>query len=190
MTEEAAVAAEEPATEPELAELRAALERAEREAVAAKDLARRAQADFANARRRAEIERKEAHSRVLARVGGGFLPVLDDLERAVAGPQSAENADAMLTGVRLVLRRFEETLAQHGFSEVPALGEPFDPRVHEALQRAPAQDGQRDEEVVGVLSRGWTLGDQLVRPASVVVAMGDAPETPGPVDEAAEISEA
>ncbi len=160
----------------EIRELREALDRSEKEAVAAKDMVRRAQADLANVRRRAEVEREDSRARLLVELGKGFLPVLDDLERAArgAGQDPAEEGDsasgAMLAGVRLVLRRFEETLGQHGFSEVPALGEIFDPLLHEAVHRAPATDDQKDEEVIEVFRRGFAVDGRLVRPATVAVA--------------------
>ncbi len=189
-TEEAAVApeeADEEATTGDIDEVREALERAEREAVAAKDLARRAQADLANVRRRAETERRAIRSRLLGEIGTGFLPVLDDLERAVAeverhaaAEESADSASgAVATGVRLVLRRFEETLERHGFTEVRALGESFDPALHEAAQQTPLEDGQQDGEVIGVFQRGYLLEGRLVRPATVVVAVApDGAESP------------
>lgn len=177
-----------------------------------KDLARRLQADLANMRRRVDTERQNLKSRLVEEVCGHFLPVLDDLQRAAAeaarqeddGAASGESAgasgesagaageadpapaadEALRTGVRLVLRRFEETLARQGLVEIEALGRPFDPRQHEAVHRMPAAEGQQDEEVVEVFRRGYVLDGRVIRPASVVVAIGPAPEESAP-DEAA-----
>lgn len=162
-----------------------------------KDLARRLQADLANMRRRVDTERQNLKSRLVEEVCGHFLPVLDDLQRAAAeaarqedeGAASGESDgssgeaapapaadEALRTGVRLVLRRFEETLARQGLVEIEALGRPFDPRQHEAVHRMPAAEGQQDEEVVEVFRRGYVLDGRVIRPASVVVAIGPAPE--------------
>ncbi len=198
MTEEAEVAPGEgndsppPDSETAIREIRDALDRAEREAAAAKDLARRAQADLANVQRRARTERQAVRSRLLGEIGSGFLAVLDDLERAVAeverhATDSADAAsDAVATGVRLVLRRFEETLGQHGFTEVKALGESFDPAVHEAAQQAPLESGQQDGEVIAVFRRGYLLEGRLVRPATVVVAVEPPSGAPAPDEAPAE----
>lgn len=172
------------------AELAAALT----EAADAKDVARRARADLANVRRRAEEERSRFRSLAVEEVCRGFLPILDDLGRAAGevkrvtpadgdgGPDDASRALlAMGEGVRLVLRRFEETLARQGLVEIGALGQPFDPRVHEALQRVPAAPGQEDGEVVEVYLRGYLLDGRVVRPAQVIVA--DGPPPPAPSDD-------
>ncbi len=168
-----------------------------------KDLARRLQADLANMRRRVETERQNLKSRLVEEVCGHFLPVLDDLKRAAdeaarqaddgapaetAGePDPAARADeALRTGVRLVLRRFEETLARQGLVEIEALGRPFDPRQHEAVHRMPAAPGQQDDEVVEVFRRGYVLDGRVIRPASVVVAVGPPPEETAPEEAAPE----
>ncbi len=176
---------------PELSEpdpievLREELEGVRREAAEAKDVARRAQADLLNVQRRARDERSRFRSRALEDVCSGFLPVLDDLGRAVeeasrtldAAPNESEAAEraslqALSDGVRLVLRRFEDTLTRLGLSEIDALGAPFDPRLHEALQQVPAGPGQADGEVVSVVRRGYLLDGRAIRPTQVVVAVG------------------
>lgn len=162
-----------------------------------KDLARRLQADLANMRRRVETERQNLKSRLTEEICRHFLPVLDDLQRAAAeaarqgdedaagdGPGEAGAAaaadEALRTGVRLVLRRFEEALAGQRLVEIEALGRPFDPRQHEAVHQLPAEAGQQDQEVVEVFRRGYTLDGRVIRPASVVVATGPPPEEPAP----------
>lgn len=161
------------------------LEVSRREAAEARDAARRAQADLANVRRRASEERSTLRSRALEDVCRGLLPVLDDLERAagevlraaaVEGEQQTSGArplTALGDGVRLVLRRFEETLSRQGLEEIEALGAPFDPRLHEALQQVDAAPGQRDGDVVTVFRRGYLLDGRVIRPAQVIVATGE-----------------
>lgn len=178
------------AGEPE--RLREEIEVLRRESAAAKDLARRAQADLANVRRRADRERGEFRSRALEEVCGSLLPVLDDLELAVAGADrlpggAAEGAandpapnalEALREGVRLVQRRFADTLARQGLVEIDADGALFDPRLHEALHRAAAKPGQRDGEIIQVFRRGYLLDGRVIRPAAVVVAAAPPDEPP------------
>jgi len=164
----------------------------------AKDLARRAQADLANVRRRARNERAEFRSRATEEVCSALLPVLDDLHRAAlevdktterwdgdGGDDPAGNVVRGLSeGIRLVLRRFQDTLKRQGLLEIEADGAPFDPRVHEAVQEIPAGPGQREGDVTEVLRRGYLLDGRVIRPATVIVA-GASPE-PAEVSEGAE----
>lgn len=160
------------------------------------DLARRMRADMANMRRRRETEKANLQLRMVEHICKDFLPLLDDLQRAAAeaapagegastpeGAETGKNADAdeaLRTGVRLVARRFEESLKKQGFVEIEALGRPFDPRHHDAVHRVPADDGQEDGEIVEVFRRGYFLGDRVIRPASVVVAYLADPVAPPP----------
>ena len=153
----------------------------------AKDLARRAQADLANVRRRSRNERAEFRSRATEEVCSALLPVLDDLHRAALEVEKTterweedrENDPAggvvrgLHEGIRLVLRRFQDTLQRQGLVEIEADGAPFDPRVHEAVQEVPAGPGQREGDVVDVLRRGYVLDGRVIRPATVIV--GSAP---------------
>ena len=166
----------------------------------AKDLARRAQADLANVRRRARNERAEFRSRATEEVCSALLPVLDDLHRAAlevektterwdgnGGEDPAGNVVRGLSeGIRLVLRRFQDTLKRQGLLEIDADGAPFDPRLHEAVQEIPAGPGQREGDVTGVLRRGYLLDGRVIRPATVIVA-GASPE-PADVSEGTEES--
>ncbi|MYF77911.1 MAG: nucleotide exchange factor GrpE [Acidobacteria bacterium] len=154
----------------------------------AKDLARRAQADLANVRRRARNERAEFRSRATEEVCSALLPVLDDLHRAALevekttgrwdGDGSQDPAGnvvrGLLEGIRLVLRRFQDTLKRQGLLEIEAAGAPFDPRVHEAVQEIPAGPGQREGDVTEVLRRGYLLDGRVIRPATVIVAGASA----------------
>lgn len=180
----------------ERAEFDEQLEAALAEAAAAKDIARRAQADLLNVRRRAQEERSRFRSLAVEEVCRRLLPILDDLGRAAGearrvaapdgDPASGETGAlvALGEGVRLVLRRFEETLAQEGLVEIEAVGQPFDPRVHQALQRVPAGPDQEDGEVVEVYLRGYLLDGRVVRPAQVIVAEGTAdPASSGDEDQ-------
>jgi molecular chaperone GrpE len=131
------------------------------------DLAQRVQADFENYRKRAlrDQERLVAHAH--ERLVRELLPVLDDLERALEAAERHEEAQ-LVDGVKLVQKSLRAALAKEGLTEIDTDG-PFDPHVHEALLTQPAE-GAEPGSVLGVVQRGYRLGDKVVRPARVIVA--------------------
>jgi molecular chaperone GrpE len=136
------------------------------------DLAKRTKADFENFRRRMTSEVQAAGARGKAEVLLGVLPVLDDLERAlqVAGlDPEGDSEDGLAHGVLLVFRSLRDTLAKNGIEAVDPTGEKFDPQVHEALSTQQAE-GAESGTVVETMQKGYRLGEQLIRPARVVVA--------------------
>jgi len=137
----------------------------------------RAAADLENYRKRAAKERDEVQKFGSERLLKDLIPVLDNLERALA---AAPEGDPLAKGVRLVLRAFEETLGRHGIKAFSALGQPFDPRLHEAVMQVATGD-QPPGTVVMEHGRGFLLNDRLVRPAMVGVAVtqGAAGSSPG-----------
>ena len=99
-----------------------------------------------------------------------LLPVLDDLERALAQlPPAGEEDDGHAAGLRLIAQRFQDLLAAFGLEPIPALGERFDPRLHEAVVQLPAADVEKGT-VIQELQKGYHLGELLIRPAKVAVA--------------------
>jgi molecular chaperone GrpE len=127
----------------------------------------RVAAEFDNFKKRASKEREDAQKFGIERLLKDFLPVADNLERAL---DHAEEHDLrqVLEGVKLVQKLLETTLGRHGVTGFSALGQPFDPNLHEALmqQESDAPAGT----VVSEMSRGYKLNERLVRPAAVVVA--------------------
>ena len=155
----------------------AAAEPAAAEALAA-ELARavdarlRAEADLVNARRRALREIDDAERRGAERTLAPVLAVADDLDRALeAAAQAGETGGALARGVALVLTRLVETLAGEGVTPIVPVGEPFDPRFHEALTQTPHPTIPAGG-VTQVIGRGWRHGDRLLRPARVLVSSG------------------
>ena len=144
----------------------------------------RAAADLDNYRKRAQREREEVQKFGLEQLLKHLIPILDNLERAL---QAAAKDDPLAGGVRLVLRTFEEILGRHGVRGFSALGQPFDPRLHEALMQV-ATSEQPPGTVVMEHGRGFLLNDRLVRPAMVGVAILVPQEDPqpsgGPTDSA------
>ena len=136
------------------------------------DLARRAQADFENYRKRMAAEVQAASLRGKAEVARGVVPVLDDLERALqaAGLDPEGDADDPLAhGVLLVFRNLRETLGRSGVEVVDPKGEKFDPNFAEALSTVHAE-GTEAGVVVEVMQKGYRFEGHLIRPAMVVVA--------------------
>jgi molecular chaperone GrpE len=136
------------------------------------DLAKRTKADFENFRKRMTAEVQAATGRGKAEVLRDVLPVLDGLERALqAGGLDPEgdSEDGLAHGVLLVFRSLREALGRHGIEAVDPQGEKFDPNLHEALSMQPA-DGIESGVVVETMQKGYRIGEQLIRPARVVVA--------------------
>jgi molecular chaperone GrpE len=141
---------------PSLSALRAAEARADR-----------AEAEVTAARERLGREAEREIARGTRRVLLDVLEVLDDLERALAAP---DDGSPLRRGVELVRRRFLTALAAHGVTPVDAAGEVFDPRVHDAISAVPATDDAQDGRIVAVVRGGYRIGDDVLRPAGVVVA--------------------
>ena len=163
---------EEPAAETEVPaldaeDLLARLQDAERQREDVLDDLRRVAADFDNYRKRVAREQAQMLARSGERVVAKLLPVLDDLERALDAAEHHEEAK-VLEGVRMTKDALAAVLASEGVEEIPAEG-PFDPHVHEALMTQPA-DGVEPGHVVQVVTRGYRIGDAVLRPDRVVVA--------------------
>ncbi|MBI2851645.1 MAG: nucleotide exchange factor GrpE [Chloroflexi bacterium] len=146
---------------------------AEEKAKAEANLAgwQRAQADFINYKRRSEQEREETVKLASAGLILCLLPILDDFERAAhAFPlQHAEGSWA--EGFRLIERKLKSALEAQGLCAIEAVGEPFDPRLHEAVN----QDKGKEGIIVRELEKGYKLYDRVLRPAKVVVGNGEKP---------------
>jgi len=136
------------------------------------DLAKRTKADFENFRKRMAADVLAASGRGKAEVLRDVLPVLDDLERAIQAAgldPEGDSDDGLAHGVILVFRSLRESLTKHGIEVVEPKGERFDPQLHEALSTQ-AADGVEPGTVVETMQKGYRLGEQLLRPARVVVA--------------------
>ena len=96
-----------------------------------------------------------------------FLPVIDNLERAL---QFDAGGEALRGGIEQTLRGFEAVLAGEGVKVIDVKGKPFDPRVAEAIGTSKAADGVADDTVTDVAEKGYTIGEELLRPAKVIVA--------------------
>jgi molecular chaperone GrpE len=131
-----------------------------------KDRLARLQAEFENARKRAEREKLEYRDYATGNVVEQFLPVLDNFALAL---KATGSADQMRSGVELIVKQMEEVLRQLQVAPVAAVGEEFDPRYHEALGSV-ERDDLPDHFVAEEIRRGYKLRDRLLRPSMVRVA--------------------
>jgi molecular chaperone GrpE len=130
------------------------------------DLAQRTQAEFENYRKRAARDAAQAGERAKANLVRELLPVVDNLERALATANPEE--DHLAHGVRLVHAELVATLERNGITPFDPAGEQFDPTVHEALSTRPGENGAG--VVLDVVEKGYKLGDNVIRPARVIVS--------------------
>jgi molecular chaperone GrpE len=172
----------EPTPDP-IAALEAELAQARAEAQGFRDSWYRTAADWENFRRRSARELAEGQERARAEVLLSLIQVLDDVERALAASGAAGGAagaagaagdegdvDPIVTGLRMIRGRLTDALRRHGVTEIPADAALFDPHVHEAVMQV-AHDAVPGGHVVEVLERGYSLGERVLRPARVIVAM-------------------
>ena len=140
------------------------------------ELARRTKADFENYRKRVAGETAAAAKRGRAELVRELLPVVDNLERALAAAEPLTDGSApnhLAEGVRLVREELNGVLKRSGVESYEPTGEQFDPHEHEAMMTRPAEDGEAGK-VIETVEKGYRLDGQVLRPARVVV--GAAPE--------------
>ena len=131
------------------------------------DLLQRVQADFENYRKRAVRDQERLVAHAHERLVRELIPILDDLERALAAAERHEEA-TLVDGVKLVEQSLRKALEKEGLVEIETDGA-FDPHVHEALSTDAHEDAEPGA-VLEVVQRGYCLGDRVVRPARVIVA--------------------
>lgn len=156
------------ASEPE-----AAMAALEEEIAQYREQALRAQAEMQNVRRRAEIDVEKAHKFALEKFVRELLPVVDSLEKTVEN--STGDSDLLVRireGAEMTLSMMMNTLGKFGVKQLDPMGEPFDPQVHEAMSMVPSADAEPNT-VVGVMQKGYTLNERLVRPAMVMISKAD-----------------
>ena len=147
----------------------AALEKASAERDEYLDLAQRKQAEFSNYRRRTEGVRQEAYDDGRREAIAQLLPVVDNLERALAAAGEEENS--LRSGVEMVLRQTKDALAKMGVEEIDPAGQPFDAELMNAVMQGTAEEGEPGT-VCMVLQKGYKLGARVIRHAMVKVVAG------------------
>jgi molecular chaperone GrpE len=129
----------------------------------------RSAADFANYKRRTDEERATLGQFANALLIGKLLSVLDDFDRALESVPAEQAHDPWAEGVQLVERKLRNVLESEGVTPIEAVGQPFDPNLHEAVVHEDTAD-HPDNEVIGELQRGYRLHDRVIRPSLVRVA--------------------
>jgi molecular chaperone GrpE len=146
--------------------------RAEEDSGRVREALLRKSADFDNLKRRTEKEKSEYFRFALAEAFADILGVVDNFERALAHRPDA-TGDEFHAGIDMIAKQLADTLKKYGAAEVPALGLPFDPNVHEAVVREETEF-VAPGTVLEVLQKGYLLNDRLLRPARVKVAAARA----------------
>lgn len=126
----------------------------------------RALAEFQNYKKRVERDREADQAMMKGDLIRNFLPILDDLERAL---QNRPVEDAWTEGIMLIQRKLQAILESEGLKRIEAEGQPFDPNFHEAISQEPV-DGTDSGRVIAIVQNGYMLGERVIRPALVRVA--------------------
>jgi len=151
-------------------ELRRALAEAQAEATLNRDRFLRSRADMENFKKRVERQAGEQSAAAKRSLLLKVLGVMDNLDRALHyQTEEAAGRDGLQTGLRLTYWQFNQLLQQEGLQQIPAVGQPFDPRLHEAVDTI-STDEQPDGTVMQESLKGYRLGNDVLRPARVVVA--------------------
>jgi molecular chaperone GrpE len=147
---------------------------AEEKAKAETNLAgwQRAQADYINYKRRSEQEKEEVSQFANAILVLNLLPILDDWERALASIPDDQADLSWVEGIRLIERKLRGVLGAQGLSPIEAVGQPFDPKLHEATMQGKGKEGIVIEE----LQKGYKFRERVIRPSKVVVGNGEEKE--------------
>lgn len=129
----------------------------------------RAEADFENYKKRVEQEKSDTIKYANAALVLNLLPVLDDLDRAFKSLPDKLSHSSWTEGIRMIHRKLQATLEAQGVSPIKALGETFDPAIHEAVAQGVGEEGK----IIDEAQKGYTLHGRVIRPAYVVVGKGE-----------------
>jgi molecular chaperone GrpE len=130
----------------------------------------RSQADFDNFRRRTRQEREDLVKYASVKVIESLLPAFDNLERALQSSKQSSDFESLAKGVDMVFRQMEQTLSQEGLQAIEAVGQPFDPELHQAVMQEEVE-GSESGIVVEELQKGYKLKDKVLRPSMVKVSV-------------------
>ena len=148
----------------EMKELKEKLEKAEAERVATNDKYLRMIAEYDNYRKRSAKEKESAYAEAYCDAIGAILPVIDNLERALAYSEG----ETLTEGVKMTLKQFEDTMQRLGINAYGARGDEFDPKIHKAIMQT--EDAELGEnQIAAVLQKGYSKGEKIIRHAMVTV---------------------
>jgi len=143
----------------------------EAQLAAEQDRVLRLQAEMQNLRNRLARENADERRYAALPLLRDLLPVVDNIDRAIEAAQQRSDAESLLEGFQLVRQQLVNILERHNVQPISALGEPFDPQVHEAILKQPSDEHAADH-VALVTQQGYQLHDRVVRPSQVIVSSG------------------
>jgi len=129
-------------------------------------------AEMENVRRRARLDSDEARKFANERLISDLLPVLDNFSRALEAVEQGGTLESLKSGVDLISRQLNDILTRAGLEKIEALGQPFDPNLHQAVAQVEPEEGEEPHQVVAELQAGYKLNDRVVRPTLVKVTSG------------------
>jgi molecular chaperone GrpE len=129
----------------------------------------RERADFVNFKKRIERDQAQSQQNIVGSVAKKYLPVLDDLERALKACPGEGDGAKWAEGIELIYKKFQGILDSEGIKEIKADGEMFDPSIHEALTNEESS-AHESGQIIEVVQKGYLIGDRVLRPALVRVA--------------------
>ncbi|MEO1997350.1 MAG: nucleotide exchange factor GrpE, partial [Planctomycetaceae bacterium] len=129
----------------------------------------RCRAEIENVQKRAYREMLELRQFQVLPLVRDLLPVLDNLHRALAAAESSQSVEDLIQGMQMVLQQFQGIIAGHSVTPIEAVGEPFDPNVHEAIQQRPTTE-QPANTVLDEIEQGFRMHDRVIRPSKVIVS--------------------
>ncbi|QSX30996.1 nucleotide exchange factor GrpE [Shewanella cyperi] len=176
VTEEASLVDELTQANFRVEELEQALASAEAKVEEQKDSVIRAAAEVDNIRRRAAMDVEKANKFALEKFANELLPVLDNMERALAGGSSDEASKAMMEGVELTFKSLQTAVEKFGIKAVDPMGQAFNPEQHQAIGMQPSNDFPANT-VMLVMQKGYELNGRLLRPAMVMISQGGGVDT-------------
>src|SRR3954447_25841849 len=136
-----------------------------------RDLAMRSQADFENYKKRCAREKEEAIKYANSSLLDRLLPIVDNFELGLSAARGEGEQSPIYAGMSLVLRQINDFLADNGLQPIEAVGQKFDPNLHDALAHEPS-DSVPENHIIRQTRRGYRFKDRLLRPSSVVVSSG------------------
>lgn len=150
----------------EVIELKKQIDSQKIELAETEDRLKRVAAEFDNYKKRSSKERESLHSSILSDIVSSFLPILDNLEKALEAKTEDENYKQ---GIELVLKQFKDVLNANGVKEIEAVGKPFDPELHEAVSSV-VDENLGEKIVKEEYRKGYIIGNKVIRHSMVIVA--------------------
>lgn len=150
----------------EVIELKKQIDSQKIELAETEDRLKRVAAEFDNYKKRSAKERESLHSSILSDIVSSFLPILDNLEKALEAKTEDENYKQ---GIELVLKQFKDVLNANGVKEIEAVGKPFDPELHEAVSSV-VDESLGEKIVKEEYRKGYIIGNKVIRHSMVIVA--------------------